>query len=167
MTKESTVDIQEIKEEYFGESISFSSSDEAKRKLLTSTINEIKENEFIDSEVTKRDLILNTTITKRDIPVNITYSNNVYTVYADLCGIKKENIKLELNGKTLKICAIRELYKSDALHENEIRTGNLLRLVNLESDIDGENVKAVYENGLLIVTLPKNEKNIGLRINID
>ncbi len=48
--------------------------------------------------------------------------------------------------------------KPEAFHRNERASGKFVRTVELPVEVDGGNVKAEYENGLLVVSLPKAEK---------
>lgn len=102
-----------------------------------------------------------------NISANITCENDVYNIYADLCGVNKEDIELQLTGKILKISAKRDLSKSDAPHKNEIICGDLLRIIHLDSDIDTKNIKATFVNGLLTINLKKNFENDFIKIAID
>lgn len=81
------------------------------------------------------------------------------TIYADLCGVKKEDILVELTGKTLRISAERNIKHNIGLHNDEITNGKIFKLIELETDIDGENAKSRFSNGLLIIELPKIVKN--------
>ena len=45
---------------------------------------------------------------QKTIPINRIIEEKV-TIYADLCGVKKEDILVELTGKTLRISAKRNI----------------------------------------------------------
>lgn len=101
------------------------------------------------------------------IPVNIIHGKEEYIIYADLCGVDKENIDLEVTGKTLKISATRDESIVAALYDNEIFVGKLIRLIELENHVDYENINASMKHGLLKVTLPINTRKDIVKIEIE
>lgn len=73
-----------------------------------------------------------------------------YFVVAELPGIEKEGIKLELENSVLTIDANRETGKDE-----DKRSYLYSRSVTIGDDVDREKVSAKLDNGLLTVTLPK------------
>lgn len=115
-------------------------------------VDTLKENHFgttdpIHLKDYKKNILTNTKIDKEEI-----------TIFADLCGVEKENINVELTGKTLRINAERKFNYESGLHNDEICIGNLCRLIELEEEVDGENSKSSFENGLLIIKLQRISK---------
>lgn len=102
----------------------------------------------------------------KGIDVNINYANDIYTIYANLCGVERENIHLELTDRTLSIKANRENIGSDGFHNNEIIVGEIMRLIGLEHDVDGEEATSTYKNGLLTIKLPKSKKSKTIKIDV-
>jgi len=83
------------------------------------------------------------------------------TVQAELPGMKKEDIDLKLHDGFLTIsgerkqepkCENAESYRSERL------LGRFHRTISLPSEVDAEQIKATYTDGVLSVTLPKSEK---------
>lgn len=77
---------------------------------------------------------------------------------AELAGLNKDNIKISVNDENiLSIKGEKKFENNDKL--NFIRTerafGNFLRTFQLPDNIDTENINANFENGVLILTLPK------------
>ena len=93
---------------------------------------------------------------------DISDEGDVYVLEADLPGLDKKDIHLDLDENTLTISAERrsEHEKQDK-KEKYIRVersyGKYCRQFDV-SGIDSENIKAKYDNGVLRITLPKKQE---------
>ena len=95
----------------------------------------------------------------RSLATDIKEFDSYYEVKADLPGINKEDIKVTYVNDTLTIRA-----KHTANNEEKDDDGHYLRRERTSStyersfamkDIDEENIKATFENGVLTLELPK------------
>lgn len=86
-----------------------------------------------------------------------------YEVAIDLPGFKKDEIKLELDNGYLTISAAKGLDKDETDKETgkyirrERYAGNLSRSFYI-GDVKQEDVKAAFKNGILSISVPKEDK---------
>jgi HSP20 family protein len=95
----------------------------------------------------------------RGMQVDVTEEGNNYLVAADLPGLKKEDIKIEIDGAQISISAEykseRQEKDGERLVYSERRAGTVARSFELPAEIDRDAAIAKYEDGVLKLTLPK------------
>uniref|UniRef100_A0A2P2P143 Uncharacterized protein MANES_02G125200 n=1 Tax=Rhizophora mucronata TaxID=61149 RepID=A0A2P2P143_RHIMU len=84
-----------------------------------------------------------------------------HVIKADLPGLKKEEVKVEIaDDRVLQISGERHAEKeetNDTWHRIERSSGKFLRRFRLPENAKANEVKASMENGVLTVTVPKEE----------
>ena len=94
----------------------------------------------------------------------------IFFVEAQLPGIKKEDIKIEVeNGKlflSAENCKENEI-KEDNYYRKEIVKGKFVRSFLLPESVDKDNLKADFKEGILKIEIPKLEKEKPKQININ
>ena len=78
-------------------------------------------------------------------------------VRADLAGIDPAQLELEIRGRELILGGQRLAPASDQerlYQQLEIEHGPFRRVVALGADVDADNARATYEDGMLVVELP-------------
>ncbi|CAM8913102.1 hypothetical protein QQ045_031468 [Rhodiola kirilowii] len=84
-----------------------------------------------------------------------------HVIKADLPGMKKEEVKVEVEeGRVLQISGERskeQEEKNDKWHRIERSSGKFVRRFRLPENAKMDEVKASMENGVLTVTVPKQE----------
>ena len=93
--------------------------------------------------------------------VDIEENNREYVVKAELPGMKKEEVKLKVEGGTLAISGERKAEKEDKdkkYHRLERSYGAFQRSFTLPECTLPEKMSAEFKDGVLLVHLPKDEK---------
>jgi HSP20 family protein len=95
--------------------------------------------------------------------------NSVFVECA-VTGLDPEKMSITVEDNVLKIEGSSE-HKSEVDEKNyyrkEIRSGHFFRSVALPKSVKGNDAKAVYENGILKITLPKSEEAKPKQVKID
>jgi HSP20 family protein len=94
-------------------------------------------------------------------PVDIFETADNFEIKVELPGVKKEEVTLEVRENTLTLRGERRQEKDtkeQGVHRIERVYGPFLRSFTLPSNIDTNNVKAVFQDGVLTIVLPKAEE---------
>jgi len=105
--------------------------------------------------------VLNPVATRRNtgwFPIDVVASEQGTTVYAELPGVKKEDLQITFEEETLTISGKRaeKSIPDDArvlLHEQRLR--EFSRSILISHPVEQEAMKASLENGMLSIELPK------------
>lgn len=102
-------------------------------------------------------------------PVDVFNTEGAYVLHVSLPGALKEDIGVNWDGEKINIAGV--VYRPgneeflQSLASSERKVGMFERSIKLpppgsdeKEDIDGLNITAKMENGILIVTIPKTEK---------
>ncbi len=88
---------------------------------------------------------------------------NEVVVKADLPGVSKKDIKIDVEGNMLTISGERkheEKVEREHYYSFERSYGRFFRTFDLPSDLDTNKVKAHYEDGVLEVRIPKSAEAV-------
>jgi HSP20 family protein len=110
------------------------------------------------------------TLTHDTFKVDVEDNGNEYLIEAEVPGLDKKDINVELNDGKLMISITRdensESKKKNFIHR-ERRYSSMSRSIYLE-DAKPDGIKAKLENGLLKVVVPKEEKpNNSITIDVE
>lgn len=95
----------------------------------------------------------------RAIRFDVAEQDNAYVVSAELPGVKKEEIQVEIDGSRVTISAESksqgETRDGEKVVYSERYSGKAVRSFELGAEIDEAGASAKYEDGILTLTLPK------------
>lgn len=105
-----------------------------------------------------------------EIRVDVKESNADYTVHAELPGVAKDDIHVEIEGNRVSITGEvkRETEKKDGerVLRSERYYGAVARSFALAHEVDDAKAEASFENGVLTLTLPKKTAPGGKKLTI-
>ena len=93
--------------------------------------------------------------------VDINENKDAFVIKAELPGIKKEDVKVSVQDGVLTLQGERNYENTeddDKRHRVERFYGHFSRSFTLPEHVDDENIQASYQDGVLELTLPKQEK---------
>jgi HSP20 family protein len=95
--------------------------------------------------------------------VDILESPKAYEIQVAIPGANKEDFKIDLNENRLTVSGERKFTKEkkeSELHVIETQYGNFSRSFVLPENVDAGKINAAYTNGILEITIPKDEKKV-------
>jgi HSP20 family protein len=90
--------------------------------------------------------------------IDVQETDGEYLVHADLPAVKKEDVKVSVQGGVLAVEGERKQEKEDKgkrFHRIERSYGRFERRLTLPTDVDEQKVAAEFKDGVLTVHLPK------------
>lgn len=106
--------------------------------------------------------------------VDVKEDDKAYTVRADIPGVRKEDIQVDVEGDHVSLRAEvrkeaeseKDAKKGEKILCSERSYGMVSRSFSLPTDVDAQAAKAEYKDGVLNLTLPKKANGSGKRIAI-
>ena len=101
-------------------------------------------------------------------PVDVVEDSGGITLYADLPGVSRDKLHLDVEADTLTIEAESALPVPEGLQSShtEVGLGRFHRMFTLSPELDSEKVSAALSNGVLRLNIPKAEHAKPRRIAI-
>ena len=129
---------------------------------LNSTIEELKENfksmqKYADEKINE---YKNATVS--NLAADLIETDEIYYLKVAIPGISKEDVEIEAGDNEIVITTtfkpfIEELedVEDAKVIASELTTGKCSKTVRFENSIDLDNIKAKYNSGIVLITLPK------------
>ena len=104
------------------------------------------------------------------IKIDVKEDDKAFIVKADIPGVKKEDIQVDVNGDQVSVRAEtrreKEEKKGEKVVYSERAYGMASRSFTLPGDVDAKGAAADYKDGVLTLTLPKKADGSAKRISI-
>jgi HSP20 family protein len=93
--------------------------------------------------------------------VNVLESDAAFEVHVAAPGLSKSDFKLSVKEGALHVSAAKGTHTQEGktFRSKEFDFGNFQRIFRLDERVDADKINAKYENGVLIVSLPKKAKD--------
>jgi len=101
--------------------------------------------------------------------VDISETEKQFEISAQLPGMEKDDINIDLENGRLTISGERELKKEKDgknYHRVETQFGKFSRSFYLPDSVDEDTIKANYKDGVLNITIDKNEEKVKKQIKV-
>ena len=102
--------------------------------------------------------------------IEVKEGDKAYTVRAEVPGVQKEDIQIDVTGAQVSISAEVKKEKEEKQGERVLHSeryyGMLSRSFTLPADVDSQAAKAEYKDGVLELTLPKKASAQSKRLTI-
>ena len=105
------------------------------------------------------------------IKIDVSENDQAFTVRAEIPGVNKQDIHVSVDGSIVTLSA--EIRQHDAEREGEklLRSeryyGSVSRSFQRPAEVDEAQSKARYENGILLLSLPKKVSNSPQRLTVE
>jgi HSP20 family protein len=97
--------------------------------------------------------------TDPQIRLHVSEDDTAFTVTAEIPGLGKDDVNVSIDGSLVFIKAQAESRTDEKAPAGVIRLercrGTLYRMFKLEQEVDREHAAARYDDGVLVLTLPK------------
>jgi HSP20 family protein len=101
-----------------------------------------------------------------EMKVQVKEAANEYHLLAELPGVAKDEIDIEITGTDVKISAQTKQGDQSENAADEWTKRSYARSFTLPVEIDDEKAAAKFENGVLSLTLPKKAANAAKRLMV-
>ena len=104
------------------------------------------------------------------LKVDIYEKDNTIVINAELPGVAKEDISVDIKGKLVTLGGERksdEEINEENCYRRERRYGKFERTFNLPFEVNGDSIKATYDNGILKLEIAKPEAQVAKKITIN
>ena len=104
------------------------------------------------------------------IKIDVSEKDGAYLVHAEIPGVKKEDIQVNIDGDQVSISAEthgeKEVKENERVLHRERYYGKVARAFRLGTDIDQSGANAKYADGVLELTLPKKADVAGRQLAV-
>lgn len=102
-------------------------------------------------------------------PTDVYETEKNIIIRMSVSGLRPEDISILFSDQTLTVSGKRgddSAHQKVCFYQVEIRYGYFERKIKIPKQVDANNIHATYENGFIMITIPKAEKAFNSTISI-
>lgn len=115
--------------------------------------------------------VLQKDATQPQLKMDVEEDDNVYNVRAEMPGVNKEDIQINIDGSHVSISAEvkreKEVKDGSRVLRSERYYGKVSRSFVLENEIDDSKAEAHYKDGVLELVLPKKASSAAKKLTVN
>jgi HSP20 family protein len=94
-------------------------------------------------------------------PLNIFRKDDDFVLIAEVPGISRSDLEVQVKGRTLRLSGSKTIKYGEkaSLHRRERLAGRFDRSVTLPVEIEADGVRAECHDGILVLSLPRAERD--------
>ncbi len=122
-----------------------------------------------DEEDIQKDVWVNNTIEEGELSVDVYQNQNEIIIKTMVAGVRPEDLDVSISRDMVTLKGKRESERMVADHDyfhKELYWGTFSRTIVLPQEIDVDAAEAIEKHGLLIIKLPKLDKNRSTRLKV-
>lgn len=135
---------------------------------ITGSIPLSREIEEVEEDIQK-DVWVNNTIEEGELSVDVYQNQNEIIIKTMVAGVRPEDLDVSISRDMVTLKGKRESERMIADHDyfhKELYWGTFSRTIILPQEIDVDAAEAIEKHGLLIIKLPKLDKNRSTRLKV-
>ena len=101
-------------------------------------------------------------------PLNVFRKGDDIVIVTEVPGVRKDDLQIQVKGNTIRIAGSKSVQYGDrvSLHRRERTAGTFDRTVTVPVQIDPDNIRAEFRDGILALYLPRAERDKPRTISI-
>lgn len=100
---------------------------------------------------------------------DIAEGENVFQVTLELPGVSPDDVHVEVEDGVLSVYGEKKIDRAEdkiRFHQSERTSGTFKRTLEFTTPVELDNVQAEFDQGLLVISVPKSEKVLPRKIEI-
>ncbi|MEJ2024158.1 MAG: Hsp20/alpha crystallin family protein [Deltaproteobacteria bacterium] len=101
--------------------------------------------------------------------MDISETKDVVIIRVELPGVDSNDVQISVTDRTLYLSGekrAKKVMRGEQFYRVERRYGSFSRKIDLPCSVEVEEIKATYENGVLMIVMPKCKDRNGSRVEV-